>query len=289
VQIVSIARPVLPLNYCLRIIVALSSLAFCLIGARAADLSAPASPPGWFVTIGLGPELQPSFPASKTFTVWPIGHFEYARPGDPPTFSAPDDGFDIALLNLGWFKAGPVARVIPSRGLSNGNENFYGLHNIGWSLELGGFAEVWTANDHLRTRVELRQAVNGHNGLEANVEIDAVDRLGPWTLSLGPRLALGNSTYMNAYFSVRPYEAALNKLVYPYQASGGVTSFGGVATVKYDISRNWSVTLFGGYDRFVNSAADSPIPNRLGTLSQFKAGGILAYSFNFGGIGLFGY
>jgi outer membrane scaffolding protein for murein synthesis (MipA/OmpV family) len=131
--------------------------------------------------------------------------------------------------------------------------------------------------------------VNGHNGLDANVEIDAVERYGPWTLSIGPRLALGNSTFMNAYFGVQPYEAAINKAVYPYQAGGGVTSFGGLAAVKYDFSRNWSVTLFGGYDRYVNSAAESPIPNRLGTNNRFTAGGIVAYSFDFGGLGIFGY
>jgi outer membrane protein len=262
-------------------------------GAFAADLAVnpPTVPPvaGWVVTLGLGPQVLPDFPGSKSYTVLPTGHFEYRRPGDPPTFYAPDDGVDIALLDLGWFKAGPVARFVERRGLSDGNGNFFGLHNVDWSIEGGGFVEFWPWRDHLRTRLELRQGITGHHGLVGNVEIDAVQRYGAFTFSLGPRLALGNDRYMQNYFSVTPQEAALNGRVTPYQAYGGVTSMGALGSIKYDFTPNWSATGFGGYDRFVNSAAESPITNNLGSKNQFTGGVIVAYSFNFGGLGIFGF
>jgi len=271
----------------------LGAASFCvaanLVPADAADLTMPANSPGWFVTIGAGSIGAPTFPGSKTWEAFPTGYFDYRRAGDPAPFLSPDDGFGIPLFNLGWLKAGPVGRFVPARGLRNGNEDFYGLHNVGWSLELGGFAEVWMADNHLRTRLELRQAVNGNNGLDANVAIDGVVRTGPWIFSLGPRVQLGNSTYMNAYFGVTPYEASINKIVTPYRAYGGVTSFGGEAAVKYTLSRNWSATIFGGYNRFVNSAAESPIPNKLGSLNQFTAGGRIDYSFDFAGLGILGF
>jgi outer membrane scaffolding protein for murein synthesis (MipA/OmpV family) len=250
--------------------------------AAAADLAPPPPASGWTVSIGLGPELLPSFPGARTYRVWPTGTFAWRRPGDPPAFAAPDDGFGIALLDLGWIKAGPVGRILPRRGLSYGNGNFYGLRNVGWTLELGGFAEVWLS-ERLRTRLEVLQGVNGSRGLEGNVGIDWVERFGVFTFSIGPRLALGNDRFMNAYFSVSPSEAFANGNVRPYQAYGGVTSFGGLTSLKYDITPAWAVTAFGGYHRFVNSAAESPIPNRLGSLNQFSAGAIVAYSFNFGG------
>ncbi|WP_026605732.1 MipA/OmpV family protein [Methylocapsa acidiphila] len=251
----------------------------------AADLEtspAPAPAGGWLVTIGLGPEALTSFPGAKTYRVWPTGTLAWRGPNEPPPFSAPDDGFGVALLDLGWLKAGPVGRVLPRRGLSNGNGNFYGLANVNWTLELGGFVEGWIS-EHLRTRLEVRQGVNGHDGLDANVSIDAIERIGPYTLSLGPRLQLGNTRFMSAYFSVTPAEAFANGNVYPYQAYGGVESFGGLAAIKYDITPSWSVTGFGGYNRLMNSAAESPIPNRLGSLNEFAGGVIVAYSFNFGG------
>jgi outer membrane scaffolding protein for murein synthesis (MipA/OmpV family) len=255
------------------------------IAAVAADLAPPpadAPAPGWLVTIGLGPEALNDFPGAKTYRIWPTGTLAWRGPNDPPAFSAPDDGFGIALLNLGWLKAGPVGRIVPRRGLSDGNGNFYGLPNVHWTAELGGFVEGWLS-EHLRTRLEIRQGLNGHDGIDADVSIDAVERLGPYTFSIGPRLALGNTRFMNAYFSVTPAEALANGHLYPYQAYGGVTSFGGLAAVKFDIAPAWSATAFGGYNRLVNSAAESPIPNRLGTLNDFSGGVIVAYSFNFGG------
>lgn len=245
----------------------------------AADL-APSTPAGWAVTVGLGPEALPSFPGARTYRVWPTGTIAWRGPDEPPPFTTPDDGFGIAILNLGWIKAGPVARFVPRRGLSDGNGNFYGLHNIPLTAELGGFTELWLA-PFLRTRLELRNGINGAQGLDANVSIDGVARFGAFTFSIGPRMALGDTQFMNAYFSVTPAEAAANGRVTPYQATGGVTSYGGLTALKYDLSPAWSVTTFGGYQRLVNSAAASPIPNRLGSNNQFSAGAVLAYTFSF--------
>jgi outer membrane scaffolding protein for murein synthesis (MipA/OmpV family) len=262
-----------------------SLLTVSVSAAAAADLApAPAPAPSpLIVTLGLGPQVIPSFPGARTYRVWPIGTLAWRRQGDPEIFTAPDDGFGLALLDIGWLRAGPVGRVLPRRGLSNGNGNFYGLHNVGWTLEIGGFTEVWLA-PFLRTRVEVRQGINGHNGLDANVGIDGIAKFGAWTLSAGPRLALGNSTFMNAYFSVTPAEALANGRVGPYQASGGVTSFGGLVSAKYDFMPNLSATLYGGYERLVNSAAASPIPNRLGSLNQWTGGVVFAYSFQVPGL-----
>jgi MipA family protein len=254
------------------------------LGTSVPVLATPAAD-GWIVTLGVGPEVAPSFPGAKTYRVYPLPLFAWHRANEPMPFSAPDDGFDVALLDLGWIKAGPVARIVPNRGLSNGNGNFVGLPNVGWTGEIGGFLEVWPWEQHLRTRLELRQSVNGNHGLDANVAIDAVAKWGAATFSIGPRMALGNSTYMNAYFSVTPAQAFANGTITPYQAYGGVTSFGGLASVKYDFTPAWSATLFGGYDRFVNSAAQSPITNKLGSLNQFSGGVILAYSFSLSALG----
>lgn len=252
--------------------------------AFAADLAPPPQPAppesGWTLTIGVGPEVQTAFPGSKAVSVWPTGNFAYRRPGEPLPFSSPDDGFGIALLDFGWIKAGPVGRVIPERGLSNGNGAFFGLPNVGWTLELGGFVELW-ANEHLRARGEVRQGVNGNNGLDANIELDAIERINAFTLAFGPRLAFGDSQYMNAYFSVTPAQAFANGRVTPFQANGGLTSVGFLGSVKYDFTPTWSATAFGGYDRLVSSAAASPIPNNLGSLNEFTAGVVVSYSFNF--------
>ena len=101
------------------------------------------------MTLAVGPEVFTSFPGAKSVSIWPTGYITYRRPGDPEPFVSPDDGFGIALLDLPWIKAGPVARFISERTLSGGvgtlgnNNNFFGLHNVGFTAELGGFLELW--------------------------------------------------------------------------------------------------------------------------------------------------
>lgn len=262
---------------------------------QAADLATPKydpaviTPAGFVVTLGIGPSVQTAFPGAKTVTVLPTGHVGYRHAGEADPFFSPDDGFDVDVLDYGWFKAGPAVRYTSRRGLSNGNGAFFGLHNVPGTVEAGGFVEFWPWRDHLRTRFEARQGIGGHGGLVGNVEVDAVQRFGALTAAIGPRLALGNGRFMRNYFSVTPGEAIANGNVTPYQTYGGVTSLGGFASLKYDITPRWSITGFGGYDHLVNSAEQSPIPNRIGSLNEFNAGFILAYSFDFRGFGVLGY
>ncbi|MGA9214927.1 MAG: MipA/OmpV family protein [Methylocella sp.] len=255
--------------------------------AGAADLTPPTPAPveGWTITLGVGPEVFTSFPGASSVSIWPTGYISYRRPGEPEPFVSPDDGLGIALLDLPWIKAGPVARFISERTLSGGfgsignNENFFGLHNVGFTAELGGFLELWPS-DYFRARFEVRQGVSGAQGLDANIELDGVARYGPWTFSAGPRFQFGDTQFMNAYFSVTPAEAFLNGNVIPYQAHGGLTSVGGLGAIKYDFTPAWSTTVFGGVTRYVSSAGGSPIPNRLGSLDDITAGALVAYTFN---------
>ena len=136
-------------------------------------------------------------------------------------------------------------------------QNFFGLHNVGFTAELGGFLELWPV-DFIRARFEARGGVSGAHGFDANIELDVVERYGPWTFSAGPRFQFGDNQFMNAYFSVTPAEAFLNGNIFPYQAHGGVTSVGGLGAIKYNFTPTWSATAFGGVNRYVDSAARKP-------------------------------
>lgn len=245
-------------------------------------------PDEWLLTLGVGAGVQNQFPGSKTYTAVPLGQITRWHAGEPAPFIALDDGFTLDLFDYGPFKAGPVARYISRRGLSDGNGAFFGMHNIGWSAELGGFVEYWFANV-IRAHLEVTQAVNGNRGLEANLSIDGVYRTGPWTFSAGPRLGYGDTPFMAAYFSVNPIEAALNGRVTPYSASAGLDTFGGVVQARYDFSRSWNVIAYGGYNRLIGDAGASPISNNLGSKNEFKGGATINYTFAWGGLGILGF
>ena len=264
-----------------------SFIAIAASSANAADLAPPAPAPveGWTITLGAGPEVFTAFPGASSVSIWPTGYISYRRPGEPEPFVSPDDGFGIALLDLPWIKAGPVARFISERTLSGGfgtlgnNNNFFGLHNVGFTAELGAFLELWPT-DFIRARVEARQGVSGAQGFDANVELDVVQRYGAFTFAAGPRFQFGDGQFMSAYFSVAPFEAFLNRNVYAYNAIGGLAAVGGFGSIKYQFTPAWSATVFGGVNRYVSSAGGSPIPNRLGSLNDITAGALVAYTFN---------
>ena len=254
--------------------------------ASAADCApTPAPIEGWTITLGVGPGVFTSFPGAKSVSIWPTGYISYRRPGEPEPFVSPDDGFGIALLDLPWIKAGPVARFNSQRTLSGGfgtlgnNDSFYGLHNVGFTAELGGFLELWPT-DFFRARLEARNGISGAQGFDGNVELDIVQRYDAFTFAAGPRFQFGDDQFMSAYFSVTPAEAFLNGHVYPYQATGGLAAVGGFGSIKYQFTPAWSATVFGGVNRYVSSAGGSPIPNRLGSLNDITAGALVAYTFN---------
>jgi MipA family protein len=258
-------------------------LAAVCSGVGAADLApqapAAAAPAagGYIVTLSGTALLGPRFPGSDRLSPFGYPSIDWRRVGERARFSAPDDGFDFALYSSPFLRFGPVARFESGRYYS-GQREYTGLRKVPWSVEPGLFVEVWPV-EWLRARVEGRYGAHGHKGFVANVALDAVHRFDRFTFSVGPRLAFGDQRFMDAYFSVTPVEAALNGLVTPYKASGGLTSAGALGSVSYAWSSQWSTTAFAGYDRLLADAADSPITRRLGSANQFTVGASVSYSF----------
>ena len=261
-----------------------AALLFFCLGAplqalHAADFGEP--PPaqnekGWIVTLRVTGAVTPSFPGSSQLRPYPFPSVSFRRVGEPEVFSTPDDGFGVSFIDTGNFRAGPVANFVFKRGQRDG---LFGLRRVGLTHEVGGFAE-FTPVEHVRTRVELRQGVDGHEGFVAVVGADVYGSTeSGLTASIGPRFDFGDNRYANAYFSVSPAEAIWNGRLTPYAATGGFTSVGGVATLRFDLTESASATVFGGLQRLTGSFGDSPIPNLLGSRNQFTAGLSVGRSF----------
>ncbi len=276
----------------------LAGLGFASVtaGAYAADLpSREAAPvftqpdPGYSVTIGAGPEVVNQFPGARTVTVLPSIHLGYRKFGEPDPFYTPDDSFDIALYESPFFRIGPAANYINRRGLSDGNGNFRGLANVDGTFQLGGFAEILPLPGTIRIRGEILKGVNGSDALTGTIGGDLYHRFGQIEASIGPRVGFGDSNYANSYFSVTAAQSIANGLIAPYQARGGLTSVGGIGTVRYFVNNDYSLLFFGGYQRLVDSVGASPIPTVLGSRDQFTAGVTLNYTFGFKGFGILGF
>ena len=252
-----------------------AAVAALAAGAASAEPEDAAKKDAWIVTLRAAGIVAPSFPGAGRLRPYPFPSVSFRRVGEPEAFSTPDEGFGVALLNEGPFSAGPVANFVFRRGQRDG---LFGVHRVALTHEIGGFAEL-RPGDHFRARAELRQGIDGHEGFVAAFGADLYGSSQGFTASIGPRLNFGDNRYANAYFSVSPQEAALNRGLEPYAASGGFTAAGGAATMRYDFTDTLNATVFGGLQRLTGSVGASPIPNNIGSRNQFTAGLSIGRSF----------
>ncbi len=257
--------------------VAISSL----LGSFAPLLAAESASPGWTVTVRGNAGLSPAWEGSSDLSPFLVPGISIRRAGTPAAFSAPDDAPGIAIFDEKWLRAGPAVRLRGPR-RSGDYSQLRGVQDIDWTLEAGAFAEFWPM-EKLRARLDVRYGLAGHHGAIADLSVDWVERTGRWTISVGPRLSLGNTSYMNKLFGVTPYEAFWNGRITPYWADGGAKSVGLTAAVSYKWSKEWTTTGYMKYSRLVGSAGASPLTNNLGSANQFTVGAIVAYSFDWNG------
>jgi outer membrane scaffolding protein for murein synthesis (MipA/OmpV family) len=281
-----------------------SALAFAAtafaVPALAADLGAPppmepvAVPPvvesGWAVRVGAKAVVQPEWPGSKDYTVWPLPTLAVRDPGSPEVWGSPDDSFSIGLFGNEWIRVGIVGAFESGRDKSD-DHKLKGLRPIDWAIEAGGFIEIWPV-EWLRARAEVRhgfgifQDNNGKGsdrdyGLVADLALDGVFKSAPWTFAVGPRASFASSDYMRTYFGITQREA--NRAPFfnrAYKPDGGLKSAGAAASISYDWDGGWRTTVFGGWNRLLDNAEKSPIVRKVGDKNQFFAGVGLSYEFN---------
>ncbi|WP_244480444.1 MipA/OmpV family protein [Rhizobium sp. Root1220] len=255
--------------------------AYAQDAAGAASPTESQRPSQWIVTIGGSVEYSPKYEGSKHYTVSGLPSFDFRRLGEPPEQDVPDDNFDLPLFNYKGIEIGPVV------GFRNGRSRFddgrlEGLDRIDWSLDAGVFVQYWPIEDRLRLRVEARQALWNGGGLVADLGADWFQPVMEGVVvSAGPRMTLGNSTFMKQNFGVSATEAA-NSSFPQFDAGAGVESVGFTVAATYTINPQWSVQLYNRYDRLVSDAADSPITSDVGSRNQNTIGFTINRSFQIG-------
>jgi outer membrane protein len=248
----------------------------------ATALAAPATAQegrGWTVTVGGGAQIAPKFYGSEDYSIFPLPNFGLRREGAPMPFEAPDDSFGIGILGQdSAFNFGPVGRLVSKR-----EEDDVGapVGDVDLTIEVGGFVQAFVGRN-FRLRGELRQAVNGHDGLVGDLSADFIFRDDDNTIfSIGPRARWADNDFHDAYFGV-PVAIPASGLA-AYNPGSGFYALGGRAGLTQRLGRNWGLFGYAGYDRLIGDAADSPIVRQLGSRDQFSGGGGLFIEFNVGG------
>ena len=182
----------------------------------------------------------------------------------------------VAVFETNNFRIGVAGDYLNHRSHNNAPAALDGIHDVGYTLEAGAFAEYYPI-PFLRTRVELLQGITGADGFEANIMADFIFRPGPqWLLTAGPRLQVVNDKFASAFYSTTAADS-----VGAYNATGGAYTAGIDATARYNLTENFSLRAFADWNRLLGDAANSNLVQQRGSADQFQAGLGAAYKFNF--------
>ncbi len=255
-------------------------LALATSAARAEDSvlfnDKPAT--GWIITVSGTTQLGPAYEGANVARLGVIPGISWRKVGEKADFSAPDDGLDYALINIGRFNAGPVGNFRAGRYLSD-DKDLIGLKKIPWTVEGGAYAEFWPVEDVVRTRVEVRHGLHGHHGTLADFSADLVQKIGAFRVSAGPRMEVADEAFMRKNFGISRRDSLRNGFLQPFDPNPGLKSFGAMVSANYAWSESWNTTAFGRLDRLVGDAAKSPLVSTIGQRNQLTVGIQMNYSF----------
>jgi outer membrane scaffolding protein for murein synthesis (MipA/OmpV family) len=228
--------------------------------------------------IALGPQFYPSYPGSDEYDIGPLIDYERKPVGQQFEFEAPDESFDIALIDSGGFAFGPALNW---EGARSADDVGTALPKVKFSLEPGAFVS-YQVTDSFRLRGEMRKGVTGHKGWIGMAGADFVMRDGDdWLFSVGPRVTWSDDRYQDTWFGVAPEDSAASGLP-AYDPGGGIQAYGATASFLKQFTSRWGVHTYAKYDRLVGEAADSPVVRQHGSRDQFSAGAALSYTFGSG-------
>ena len=228
------------------------------------------------VRVGIGAQVQPEYPGADKSSVGPLVDVSVARQGEPFEFGAPDDSFDISLVDTGGFSAGPALALTGKRKESDVGAP---VGTVGRTVEVGAFVQAFLA-DHFRIRGEVRQGLGGHEGLVGSLGADAVLRDGDrYDFSIGPRLLFSSGKYQRAYFGVSEAVADVTDLP-EYDPDGGIHGYGVTSGFHFALGPRWGLFGYGRYERLTGDAKRSPIVREFGSPNQLSGGLGISHTFD---------
>lgn len=236
--------------------------------------SAPAAP-DWRVTVGAAAILRPEWDGAKD-NDWLVVPDVDVRYGDV-FFASFRTGVGFNLINENGLRAGPYAKL--KFGRDEGDDAaLRGLGDVDATAELGGFVDF--ALGPVRASLEVRQGVNGHEGLVAEAGADLRWRFAPELFgAIGPRVRWADESYTQTYFGVTPTQSTRSGLP-TFTAGSGVESIGVNVSLAWRPTDKVVVTAFAEQGRLQGDAADSPLVRLRGDDDQQRFG--LAFGWRLG-------
>lgn len=230
----------------------------------------------WYLKVGGAGFVAPKFEGddSYEFAFSPI--ISLGKAGTEARFTSRNDAISLGLFDNGSFRAGLAGDLV----LPRDSEDADGLKDVDFGFEAGGFAEFYPT-DWLRVRGEVMHGFIAHDGVVANVAVDAFTDITPEVrLSGGPRLSFASAQYFEAYYGVNAAESVATGLG-EYSPGGGVRSYGVGGAIDWKTTDRLTTSLFAEYERLGPPATDSSVVKQSGSPNQYLIGISATYRFDF--------
>lgn len=266
----------------------LSFLALAVTAMLSIDAAAqrPENADRWSFSVGAGLILAPSYLGDDAYQLSAVPNIKVTY-GD--NFSASIDGVGYTAIDSRGWRAGALVGYDFGRDedgkspfviAGDETDDLDGLGDVDGTIEIGGFVEY--DSRPFTTRVELRQGVNGHEGLIGEVEVTYGGRLvvadQMMIFSLGPNITLVDDDYNDSFFGVDADQSARSGLD-EFDADGGLLSYGIGGSLIIPFDDHVSTVMIARYERLAGDAADSSLVEERGSENQGTVGLFLSYEF----------
>ena len=249
------------------------------------QLTSPQSAQNWYLTLGAGVRYQPDYTGSDDYVFRARPIVSLGRGLKSTWWSAEDD----AMLSIGVF-SGQGWRVGFSGDLlwkrsAKVNPALVAVPATKFGAEAGAFAEFYPTS-WLRGRVDIRRGIVAHDGIVADLKLDAFTTIGSWTLGAGPRMRITSADYVRTYFGTGGAMPGTSGLLQRFNT--GLHSYGAIAQATYNWSDSLKTTAYVEYKRLTGDATRSPIVRPFGSKNSLTIGLAASYSFDTGSSYSFG-
>lgn len=242
-------------------------------------LTSPQSAQNWTLTLGAGLHRQPDYLGSNDYVFRPKPIISLSRGLKSTWWSAEDDAISIGFFSGTAWRVGFSGNLLWER-KSSVNPALITVPNVKFGAEAGAFAEFYPAS-WLRARVDLRRGFVAHDGLIAEMKLDAFARINDtWKLGIGPRMTVASADYVRTYFGSIPGFAGTGGLLQRFNS--GVLSYGAIAQATYNWSERLQTTAYVEYKHLVGDAAKSPTVRTFGSRDSITIGVSASYAFDLG-------
>ncbi|WP_395943391.1 MipA/OmpV family protein [Brevundimonas sp.] len=232
--------------------------------------------------VGGGGAYRPEYKGSDDYEVQPFPYFSVRYPISGLTLSLQGAALKLDVLAGHTFSAGPVISYQQGREDDITNPVIRQLSTIDGAVEGGGYLDFETlmGPGSLSAGVTALSDLSGvHDGysvaLNVGYRMPVTSRL---SVGVGAEVKWADENYMQTYYGVDLPGAFASGLP-SYAAEAGMEKAGVNVNLIYRLTERWGVGVFGGYDKLLDSAADSPIVVLEGSPDQYT--GALAVFYRF--------